>query len=79
MFQGPLRSSAGDRATADNASPKTKAGFLAAYPRVHPSPLSVPLSKWGSDWWRETDSNRRSTGYEPVEMPLLHPASLRYR
>ena len=26
------------------------------------------------DWLQETDSNRRSSGYEPDELPLLHPA-----
>ena len=27
-------------------------------------------------WWREPDSNRRLLGYEPNELPLLHPAKL---
>ena len=26
------------------------------------------------DWWREEDSNLRPLGYEPNELPLLHPA-----
>jgi hypothetical protein len=26
-------------------------------------------------WWRERDSNPRPSGYEPDELPLLHPAS----
>lgn len=25
-------------------------------------------------WWRERDSNPRPLGYEPNELPLLHPA-----
>ena len=25
-------------------------------------------------WWREQDSNLRPLGYEPNELPLLHPA-----
>ena len=25
-------------------------------------------------WWREEDSNLRPLGYEPNELPLLHPA-----
>ncbi len=31
--------------------------------------IAVPLS-----WLREPDSNRRPLGYEPNELPLLHPA-----
>ena len=27
-----------------------------------------------TNWLRGTDSNRRSSGYEPGELPLLHPA-----
>ena len=27
------------------------------------------------DWVQETDSNRRPFGYEPNELPLLHPAT----
>jgi hypothetical protein len=27
-----------------------------------------------STWLRGTDSNRRPSGYEPDELPLLHPA-----
>ena len=26
-------------------------------------------------WWRERDSNPRPSGYEPDELPLLHPAT----
>ena len=26
------------------------------------------------DWLRELDSNQRPSGYEPDELPLLHPA-----
>ncbi len=26
------------------------------------------------DWWRGQDSNLRPLGYEPNELPLLHPA-----
>ena len=29
----------------------------------------------GVDWLRGTDSNRRPSGYEPDELPLLHPAT----
>ena len=28
----------------------------------------------GGLWLRGTDSNRRPSGYEPDELPLLHPA-----
>ena len=28
----------------------------------------------GSRWLRRSDSNRRPSGYEPDELPLLHPA-----
>ena len=28
-----------------------------------------------SAWLRGTDSNRRPSGYEPDELPLLHPAA----
>ena len=30
-------------------------------------------------WLRGQDSNLRPLGYEPNELPLLHPAALRYR
>src|SRR3954449_4188465 len=36
-----------------------------------------PLGKAGfaaCTWLRGTDSNRRPSGYEPDELPLLHPA-----
>ena len=29
-------------------------------------------------WWREEDSNLRPLGYEPNELPLLHPAMYRF-
>ena len=28
-------------------------------------------------WWRGQDSNLRPLGYEPNELPLLHPAMFR--
>ncbi len=28
--------------------------------------------------WREEDSNLRPLGYEPNELPLLHPAMFRF-
>src|SRR3954451_1230292 len=31
----------------------------------------------GPLWWRKLDSNQRPSGYEPDELPLLHPASRR--
>src|SRR3954452_16200074 len=37
-----------------------------------------PLGKAGfaaCTWLRGTDSNRRPSGYEPDELPLLHPAT----
>ena len=34
--------------------------------RLWPDPLS--------GWWRGQDSNLRPLGYEPNELPLLHPA-----
>ena len=33
--------------------------------------MTQPLSVF---WWREEDSNLRPLGYEPNELPLLHPA-----
>ena len=36
-----------------------------------PRQVSRPLS---TSWWRERDSNPRPSGYEPDELPLLHPA-----
>ena len=30
-------------------------------------------------WLRGTDSNRRPSGYEPDELPLLHPADAAYQ
>ena len=30
---------------------------------------------WCRHWLRGTDSNRRPSGYEPDELPLLHPAT----
>src|SRR3954464_6046331 len=37
--------------------------------------LAGPFLKW----WRGRDSNPRPLGYEPNELPLLHPASRRSR
>ena len=37
-----------------------------------------PVGAWVrgvGDWLRGTDSNRRPSGYEPDELPLLHPAT----
>ena len=33
----------------------------------------------GSNWLRRSDSNRRPSGYEPDELPLLHSAPELYR
>ncbi len=44
------------------------------------SPETLKDPKMGSfrfkTWWRERDSNPRPSGYEPDELPLLHPASV---
>jgi hypothetical protein len=37
------------------------------------NPASRPGSRY-RHWLRGTDSNRRPSGYEPDELPLLHPA-----
>lgn len=34
-------------------------------------------SRFACTWWREQDSNLRPLGYEPNELPLLHPAMFR--
>src|SRR4051794_19722776 len=39
---------------------------------TRPSERRVSRSKV---WLRGTDSNRRPSGYEPDELPLLHPAT----
>ena len=39
----------------------------------------VPGFESRSYWLRGTDSNRRPSGYEPDELPLLHPAQRFYR
>src|SRR5207244_11702447 len=38
--------------------------------------LPARMRRWGlgSEWLRRSDSNRRPSGYEPDELPLLHSA-----
>lgn len=63
------------------------AGFTFWGDRLHPFPASLPLSGCNPgtqnpfrllfvvEYWKQgPDSNRRSSGYEPNEVPLLHPA-----
>ncbi len=42
---------------------------------VHESRPRRPASVLWYAWLRGTDSNRRPSGYEPDELPLLHPAT----
>ena len=63
----------------------------AALRQRHPLPLVHSLSRMmteprrgsaprlGADWLRRSDSNRRPSGYEPDELPLLHSAPEVYR
>ncbi len=38
------------------------------------TPADEPAGVYRSFWWRGQDSNLRPLGYEPNELPLLHPA-----
>ena len=42
------------------------------------SAISRTLPHFPKNWLRGTESNRRSPGYEPDELPLLHPATKCY-
>ena len=44
----------------------------AIYGRVTQQKKAQPIGC--AAWWREEDSNLRPLGYEPNELPLLHPA-----
>ena len=39
----------------------------------------TPHKKCSLNWLRELDSNQRPSGYEPDELPLLHPAISKYQ
>ena len=40
---------------------------------------SMPIDLIAKFWLREPDSNRRPSGYEPAQLPLLHPALFFWR
>src|SRR5207249_6987199 len=42
---------------------------------VHFLPARNEWRGLGSEWLRRSDSNRRPSGYEPDELPLLHSAT----
>ena len=42
------------------------------------TPVVGPGVQGYANWLRGTDSNRRPSGYEPDELPLLHPATYNY-
>ena len=41
--------------------------------------MDVNVSGEWAEWLRRPDSNRRPSGYEPDELPLLHAAETEYR
>ena len=57
--------------TKDAKTPRQESPTTDSEDNKKPGPKSVRANHW----WRGRDSNPRPLGYEPNELPLLHPAA----